>query len=112
MCGEAVSVWRVDWMSAITLSAASMLPSAIYMPRSRQGPRTLPGGRRSRSSTGASALALFAQPPECLIAIDWLHTAGLHFVVAAVQSLSQNCSFFEIAGKRVLNDLLRCSAAR
>ncbi len=45
-------------------------------------------GRRRRSSVRSSALALFAQLPECLLAIDRFHPTAIEIVVAAVERLT------------------------
>ena len=46
------------------------------------------GMERSRSSARSSALALFAQRLECLLAVDRLHPAALEIVVATVERLA------------------------
>jgi hypothetical protein len=77
MCGEAAKVRRTESMSASTRSAASML-----------------------SFARASALALFAQLPECLLAIDRVHPTALEIVVAAVRRLPDRGHLFQVPSIR------------
>ena len=72
----------------------------------RRDRRTHPDGRRSRSSARSSALALFAQLPECLLAIDRFHPTALEIVVPAVERLTDCGYFFEVPGKGILDDVL------
>src|SRR5207247_4040653 len=81
-------------------------------PKSRRDRRTHPDGRRSRSSVRSSALALFAQLPECLLAIDRFHPTALEIVVAAVERLADRGHLFEVPGKGILDDVLAGTSAR
>src|SRR5262245_51835099 len=84
---------------------------ARCIPKSRRDPRTHPDARRSRSSTRTSALALFAQLPEGLLAVDRFHPAALEIVVAAVERLADRGDLFEIPGKGVFDDVLGSTSA-
>ena len=65
-----------------------------------------PDGRRSCSSARSSALALFAQRPECLLAIDRFHPTALEIVVAAVERIADCGYLFEVPGKGILDDVV------
>src|SRR2546430_14949508 len=97
-------------MSASTRSAASTLSCAMHS-KSRRDRRTYPDGRRSRSSVRSSALALFAQRPEGLLAVDRFHPTALEIVVAAVERLADRGYFFEVPGKGVVDDVLGSRSA-
>src|SRR3954452_413572 len=71
-----------------------------------------PGGRRSRSSARSSVLALFAQLPECLLAVDRFQPAALEIVLPAVERLADRRHLFEVTGKRVLDDVVWATSAR
>jgi hypothetical protein len=49
-------------------------------PKSRRDLRTHRDGKRSRSSSRSSTLALFAQRPEGLLAVDRFHPTALEIV--------------------------------
>src|SRR3989442_15942701 len=65
-----------------------------------------------RSSSEVSTLALFAQRPECLLAIDRFHPTALEIVVAGVERLPDGGHLFEIPGKGILDDVLGGTSAR
>src|SRR5438874_5693863 len=95
------------WMSARTRSPASM-SCAMYSQISSRSTNAS-DGRRNRSSGGASTLALFAQLPECLLAIDRFHPAALEIVIAAVGSLPDH--LFEVPVKGILDNVSRGTSA-
>ena len=68
-------------------------------------------GPRSRSSARSSALALFAELPECLLTID-RPSPALEIVVAAVERLADCGHFLELSAKGLLDDVLGDSSAR
>src|SRR5438132_10845746 len=81
--------------------------------KSRRDRRTHPDGRRSRSSARSSALALFAQLPEYLLAIDRVDLTALEIVVAAVKRLSDQSHLLQVPNKGILDDVFgRPSAGR
>jgi hypothetical protein len=62
-------------------------------------------GGRSRSSARSSALALFAQLPECLLGIDRFHPAALEIVVAGVERLADRSNLFQVPSEGVFDDV-------
>src|SRR5207249_339749 len=70
-----------------------------------------PDGKRSRSSARASALALFAQLPDSLLAIDRFHPTALEIVVAVVEHLPDRGHLFQVPGKGILNDVFGGTSA-
>src|SRR5258708_36786944 len=97
-------------MWARTRSAASTLFSAMYSQISSRSANAS-DGRRSRSSARSSALALFAQLPEGLLAIDRFHPTALEIVVAAVERLPDRGHLFQVPSEGILDDVFGGTAA-
>src|SRR6266516_1653194 len=81
------------------------------IPKSRRRLRTLPDGRHSHSSARASALALFTQSPECLLAIDWVGAPAPEIIETALEHLANRGDLFQVSRKGVLDDLFGCTPA-
>lgn len=82
-------------MSATTRSAASMLSFAMYSQISSRSANAS-GWKAEASSARAAALALFAQLPEGLLAIDRCDPTVLEIVVAAVERLSDRGHLLQV----------------
>jgi hypothetical protein len=86
-----------------------MAPGARHRPRIRCDAHS---SAIDETSASGIELALFAQRPECLLALDRFHPAALEIVVAAVERLANGAYLFEVSGKGILDDVLRSASAR
>lgn len=56
--------------------------------------------------------AFFAQPPECLLAVDRINAATLQIVISAIERFLQRDPLFQVRGEGILYKFIRRSSGR